>query len=788
MAERRFRERIASALGVRAGEGGAALLFFFYFFFVTAPFTIVKSVRDASYLDDIGVRHLPWAYATAVLVAGAVAVHARLQARTSRRSLLIGSLLAFAAAALVFRALFGLEWKGIVLLYWLWAGIFVVILTTQFWFLINDVYDPREAKRLIGFVGSGGILGGIAGGILTRFLARPGRPEDLLFAVAGLLAAGALVVAFLFRRLERGPHAGRMRAAAARPAAKAGFADSLATVRRDHYLRLLAWLALLVGIVSTFVDWQSKAVIDSVPAAKANLASFFGLFNAGLLGLAFLFQLVLTSRFLSRFGLRLGLMVYPLVLLAGSAGVAVWPVLGWAVAVKGVDKAFSYSIHQSSRELLYIPVSPDVKYRAKAFIDMFLNRFSKTIGAILLLLLFLLPPGNDILLVSISSTVLIAAWAVVNLRLGRTYAREVRLRLDEKWSRGESLVAASADAETAKMLVDALESRRQSPSLYALHLYEMALEGKMNPALLRLLSESDKAPSPAGLPLLDGEETPWIPAVEVDLVEAAPDIKEIFALPAYQKVMGDYAAKVLRGGGEEDSVSRMELAKAAGLMDARSRVAAALDELLQDASPDVVHYAADAAAKLRRREAVPWLVRKLLDPRSRGDAASALSQYGAAIAGTLADRLLDPEETADVKKRIAAVLAGSPAQDAADALLDALAAPDAGIDHELIDALDAIREQAPAVVFDETVVRAAVEREIRRLAAATALADGRWLFHLLGLFLPHEEMARAGQNFVRGTKDAKAFALELLDAVLPSDLKERVVPALDRLSRAGGEG
>ena len=71
MAERRIPAKIAAALGVRPGEGAAALLFFLYFFLITAPFTIVKSVRDASYLDDIGVRHLPWAYATAALVAGA---------------------------------------------------------------------------------------------------------------------------------------------------------------------------------------------------------------------------------------------------------------------------------------------------------------------------------------------------------------------------------------------------------------------------------------------------------------------------------------------------------------------------------------------------------------------------------------------------------------------------------------------------------------------------------------------------------------------------------------------
>ena len=63
---------------------------------------------------------------------------------------------------------------------------------------------------------------------------------------------------------------------------------------------------MLTGIVSTFIDWQSKAVIVNVHLAKGNLASFFGQFNAALLALTFVFQLVLTSRFLGRFGLRFG--------------------------------------------------------------------------------------------------------------------------------------------------------------------------------------------------------------------------------------------------------------------------------------------------------------------------------------------------------------------------------------------------------------------------------------------------------------------------------------------------
>ncbi len=781
MAERRIPAKIAAALGVRAGERATAVLFFLYFFLITAPFTIVKSVRDASYLDDIGVRQLPWAYATAALVAGAVAIHARLQARLDRRRLLIGSLVFFAATALLFRALFALDWPGITLLYWLWANIFVVVLTTQFWFLVNDRFDPREAKRLVGFLGSGGILGGIAGGLLTGFLAEPGRPENLLYIAAALLAVGAAALTALFRRLENASPGAPLRPAAAPVAA--GFVDSYRTVRGDPYLRALAALVILAGVVSTFIDWQSKAIIVNVPSAKANLASFFGQFNAGLLVLTFVFQLVLTSRFLGRFGLRRALMVYPLALLLCSGGVAAWPLLGWALAVKGADKAFSYSIHQSSRELLYIPVAAERKYRAKIFIDMFLNRFSKTIGAGLLLLLFLLP-GGHIRVVSAASAALLVLWLALNVRIGRAYGRAVNDRLGEKWEPGEGLLTELSDPDAAKTILDALESRSRSPSLYALHLYEMAREGRLTPDILRFLDEENAALGPsASHPLLDEAGPVWIPGPETEIISAGAEIREILALPQYQNLMNDYASRVLRDGAG-DETARMELAKAVGLMDPRSPLAARVDDLLTDASPEVVHIAVASAGKLRRRESVPLLMAKLSDPRVRADAAEALIGYGAAVAGTLGDGLLDPAEPPDARRRMAAILSEMPGQDSVDALLDALAEGSADIDRDVVDALDRLRARDSELRFAPEIVRAAAGRELARLAASRTRAEGWWLFKLLGLLDRHEEFVRAGQNFAGGTEREAAYALEFVDHVLPLEWKDKVLPVLERLARA----
>ncbi len=244
--------------------------------------------------------------------------------------------------------------------------------------------------------------------------------------------------------------------------------------------------------------------------------------------------------------------------------------------------------------------------------------------------------------------------------------------------------------------------------------------------------------------------------------------------------MGEYAGRVLDGEAG-DETSRMELAKAIGLMDRESPLAGRIEDLLLDASPEVVHYAVESAGRLRRRESVPWLVERLGDPRTRGDAAEALARYGARAAGTLGDALLDPGVAPDARRRIAGILAASPSQDTADALLDALQAGGSGIDRDLVDALDRVREQAPGLLFDPAAVRSALERELDRLSAAVSRTDGLRLFRLLNLLHPGEDLTRAGQSFVGGSADETAFALELLDHILPLDLKEQVVPALERL-------
>ena len=81
---------------------------------------------------------------------------------------------------------------------------------------------------------------------------------------------------------------------------------------------ILAGIMMVTLVVSTLIDWQFNSIVDKAVTAVSNrenrLTSFFGYFNAGSMAFAFLFQLFLTSPLIRAFGIRLTLLLYPVIL------------------------------------------------------------------------------------------------------------------------------------------------------------------------------------------------------------------------------------------------------------------------------------------------------------------------------------------------------------------------------------------------------------------------------------------------------------------------------------------
>ncbi len=812
MTNNRLYRLLSRAVEIKRGEEVISFLLFFYFFLISAPYTIIKSVRNAKYLIEYSAINLPFAYLlTAVLMGFVVAFHSKIQTRIPRGLLIIASLVFFILSSLAFGILFFKDLRWVPLVFFIWANIFVMVLMTQFWILVNDIFNPREAKRLIGFFVSGGILGGIAGGLLAGVLAIH-IPDYLLYIAAGLLILNIGVVTAIFGwRKKVSPassHEDKKSFEKPESFKRFGFLDCFRTIRATYYLKLLAAVVTITWIVSTFIDWQYNNVIQN-SFRQTFYISFFGYFNSAMLVIPFFIQLFMTSNFIKRFGIRLALLVYPLMLLLFSFGIAGSPSIPFALGIKGSDKSLSFSLNQSVRELLYIPISPEVKYKAKIFIDMFLNRLGKGIGALMLMVFIYVPtaPVVAIRIVSVLSLLFILLWVVLNLRVSKEYANIIKGKL-KKSERADRIVDEKLDVDFMKLVLDTIEDKNRSSILYAMDIFDLIKQDKLTPEVKELIGykQDEIRMSSVGM-LFEGSESGMAPVFEEhdDEEILLKEIEEIMDLDVYKEVMGKYIDDILEKSDSESETTKMEIAKALGFSDSRSSLSEKLEDLLKDDSAEVRRYAITSAAKLQKREYVLALIETLEDPKTRVEARAALEKFGPKITGTLADYLGDQEMNLELRKEVIAALARIGNQEAADFLLLELAEENESLESELLDALDRIRSIRSDVDFKERTVKDRIKGHIKEYYSTLIESCGSGpqesqdtrakpgfpspllnqlsnIFKLLGLIYPHEDIMKSYQNIRTGTKDSVAYAVELLDNLLQKEIKDALFPIIDNLT------
>jgi AAA family ATP:ADP antiporter len=700
-----------------------------------------------------------------------------------------------------------------------------IVLLTQFWMIINEVFNPREAKRLIGFCGSGGILGGIVGGLLARFLTKANLADYLLPLACVLLLACIFVVRAIYAvRKKKIPSSEASKSKQAKSEApRFGFRDNFHTVRKSSYLRLISGLVVITVIVSTFIDFQFSSAVDDYFSfgyvdQKAAMQAFFGLFFACLLAFSFLLNFFLTSKILKNFGIRLTLLLTPGVLVLCSLGIIFAPfTLLPAIFIKGSDESLAFSLHQSVREILYIPVAADVKAKVKPFIDMFINRFAKVFAAVLLLIIALslnkeLDGLTPVLDPDLSKDliwgilVLLVLWIIISLKIGHEYLAVVRNNIQRKWKRVDKDVTEKLDVDYTKLVFDTIESKDRSSVLYAMHLYDLLEKDKLTPEIKEMITQKeDEAKSSSLGDLFNAEGASWFPGEDdIDSQEnLIKDIREIVSLEAYQQVIGEHAEHVMERA-EKSEKERMELAKAIGMMEPDAPLVKKLEALILDVSPEVSCYAIRSASRLKKAEHLPSIIQKLDNPKTHEDAASALKEFGHEAMGTLESYLDDSKKDVQLRIAVIKVLASIGSQDAVRVLLIELERKTDELKTEIVDALDRIRSEKPDASFPAKLTQKATLAiikkycqtfiELHQLESSEEYREQRsrlekelgiyfWdIFKLLGLYYPHEDIVKARQNIKTGTPISVANAIELLDNTLRKEMKDNVIPLVEDFS------
>ncbi len=833
---------LSRIVDVRPGEGPRVLRMFALLGLIIATNYVLKPVRSALFLSQFGSSLLPYVYILVAVVLGFVAAaFARLGPRFNLPRLLVGLSCFFSFNLLLFwfAAVSGWRFTGFV--FYVWVSVVIALLPSVFWLLANYVFYAHEGRRLFPVVMAGGLSGSILGGCATSLLVP-------VVGTTGMMPAAALLFLLiaLLARVTSSRERERMseRSADLRRQERSRTSPSVSPYRllaRSRYLTMVAALVILTGLTSTLVDYQFNSVVEKSFATEDALTRFFGAFFASINVLAFILQLALAGRLLSRLGVGAGLLVLPLGLLTSSVSFVLFPSLVAAALLKTADDGLSNSMNRASLEVLYLPLSLSVKNRLKIWIDLFVERASRGLGGLIILgataVLSLTAPelGYAVL-------VLLVPWILLVVSLRREYVATLRASIARRDI--SDLDSALRDPASRGVFLQILEGSDAREIAYALSLVQGIGDLEILEEVSRLASHENSqvraaalavlqmAPEPVELEGIENRVADEDPAVGAEalalwlhfapekartaferLVEEG-DARRIAAvldcLEGKQMLSDAALLSVVAQYGPSSSPSERRLAaKAMGFLPKDTEAEGLLLTLLEDSDVEVARAAALSAGRHPSQGTFDALVKALARRPLRAQIRRAIAHFGPEAVPKLQDYLRDPGLHPAARRAIPRAIAEIEDPQSVEALFRSLPAEDPRLHYQGVKSLARLRAHGPSLRFarSETDRLLSHERDSllelarleRSLSSPRVVAESHRLlvqvlderieyareriFRLLGLTYRQDEIAGLWNRIVSGPPSVKAAALEYLANLLSRTHRGTLFPVIEQTTR-----
>jgi AAA family ATP:ADP antiporter len=804
---------------------------FFTLFGAMTGHLLMETARDALFLASVPPSQLPWVYLGVAITALVLVRAQRAVLRQARGGgWLVGSLIGGSVVTLSFWL--GLSSSAVAGLYalYIWSGVLVTVLVVQFWSLLSDLFTVQQAKRLYPFMGSGAVLGALAGAGAANVIARASADQNLLLGAAITFALAAIPA--------------RMLPAVPRESSKPLPRDD--TLEERHlwtlfrgrpYVRHVAALVVVSAMTLTVVDFVFKsAVVEAIPAER--LGAFFALVYLVLNGAALVVQFAFVAPMMRRLGVTSSLLALPALLVLGSVGLLVSGGIAAAIALKAADGILRHSINRGASELLYVPMPDRVRARVKDVIDILGQRGGQAAASVVILLLLGLAGGRLPVLTLL--VLLLATWLVVAAAIRKPYLDVFRRTLDEL-ALNVNVEFPALDMASLETLIRTLDSANDREVLAALDILGREEKTHLVPALilyhpspevvvkaLELFSASGRTNFVPIADRLLGTAGPDVHAAIVRARQAVAPDPDLFATwldsscPATRTTaivalhqMGRLGETETRAALDaaivyDPLVSSMALARAIG-GHSTPLLATYLLGLGNALDPDVRRQAVRTMSQLRGEAVVECLVYLLADPLVREDARWAIVAQGDAGLEALASYIDDHDLEIEVRWELPRTTSLFPPRQAAPVLMRHLRDErDGMMEYRIIRALETVVSNASAVRLDRGPLddaarttlheacslldwRVSLERDTeahpdRRTRAHSLLvrllrdkerhAIDR-LIRLVGLRNPHEDFGRITRGLTSTSRRARSSSTELLEFLVTPELRTGVMAIID---------
>ncbi|MCL7973008.1 MAG: hypothetical protein M8835_00450 [marine benthic group bacterium] len=372
---------------VRPGEGRSVGLFFLQGFLLLFAFYVVRALREGFILTNHTAADRSYAVAIAAVVLMVVIPLYGALRRKIDPELLVPAISLFLVVNLAVFYLLWLREVDFGFVFFIWVGLFGLLVVSQFWAFAADTYNTLSGRRLFPVIMIGANLGALAGAEAAGVAVRHHGLHGLM-----LLGTGALFLTVFLGRPARRSTPQSSRALPSRDEPAPSLFGGFSVVLRDHYLLLIALLIVLLNWVNTtgefiladLVQQHADATLGAIadPTARgefitgiyANYMFWYTLIGLGI-------QMFLVSRIFDRIGVSGAVMVLPVIAMIGYGLIGFVPIFSIVFLVKVFENSVDYSLMSTTRQALFLPTSRAAKYDGKLAIDTFFWRLGDLIQA-----------------------------------------------------------------------------------------------------------------------------------------------------------------------------------------------------------------------------------------------------------------------------------------------------------------------------------------------------------------------------------------------------------------------
>ena len=445
---------------IRPPEKYPIFILFFMFFCIVFSSITGSAMKDAIFLIHYEKTYLPIMY---LFVAFAMILFIKLYNENSegknQLSLLKITGVIFSLSLLILQFFL----SGIVIpLFYIWIEIVTIFSVMQFWIVAGEIFNARQAKRLFPLIIAGGSLAAILSGYSIKPFLIYFSSHNLIYLTIGFLLTNVFMAIFLSPYIQSNE--------VAAPEPKVGL--NINNLRNDSYLVSIGIMIALSAIISRIIDYQFKIVAASTFPDQDALVSFFGTYY-GLTGFAtLLMQLSVTGFILKKLGILLGLLILPISLAIGSLGFLYSSTLFMIFIAKFSDQVFKFSINNSIKELLWLPISARKKLQTKPIIDGVLRSSVEGVSGLIIFLLVVINilPESQIHFLSILVLTGIIAWVWNSFGLVKGYISSTMNSIENRRLNLDEIKFSINDSNTIETLQKALLEKNELRQLFAIDL------------------------------------------------------------------------------------------------------------------------------------------------------------------------------------------------------------------------------------------------------------------------------------------------------------------------------